>query len=94
MERSNRKKVLGIVFVDFTKAFDTVSHNMLLKKLNDLGIRGDTWLCIKNYLTELRQFLRLNGCDSDTHIMTHGMPQGSVLGPTLFPLFTNDVPTS
>ena len=80
--------------MDFTKAFDTVSHNILLQKLNDLGIRGDVWLWLKNYLTERRQFVRINGSDSDTHIIAHGVPQGSVLGPTLFSLFTNDLPKS
>ena len=71
-----------------------VSHNILLQKLNDLGIRGDIWLWLKNYLTERRQFVRINGSDSDTHIIAHGVPQGSVLGPTLFSLFTNDLPKS
>ena len=95
MERSSRKKAfVGILFADFTKAFDTVSHNILLQKLNDLGIRGDIWLWLKNYLTERRQFVRINGSDSDTHIIAHGVPQGSVLGPTLFSLFTNDLPKS
>ena len=93
-EAVEKKLYVGILFVDFTKAFDTVSHNMLLQKINDLGIRGDLWQWIKNYLTERRQFVRINGCDSDTHIMTHGVPQGSVLGPTLFSLFTNDLPKS
>ena len=93
-EAVERKLFVGILFVDFTKAFDTVSHNILLQKLNDLGIRGDVWLWLKNYLTERRQFVRINGSDSDTHIIAHGVPQGSVLGPTLFSLFTNDLPKS
>ena len=80
--------------MDFTKAFDTVSHNILRQKLNYLGIRGDIWLWLKNYLIKLRQFVRINGCDSDTHIITHGVPQGSVLGPTLFSLLTNYLPKS
>jgi len=95
VERSSRKKIfVEILFVDFTKAFDTVSHNILLQKLNDLEIRGDVWSWLKNYLTERRQVVRINGCDSDTHIITHGVPQGSILGPTLFSLFTNDLPKS
>ena len=93
-EAVERKLFVGILFVDFTKAFDTVSHNILLQKLNDLGIRGDIWLWLKNYLTERRQFVRINGCDCDTHIITHGVPQGSVLGPKLFSLFTKDLPKS
>ena len=51
-------------------------------------------LGLKNYLTERRQFVRINGSDSDTHIIAHGVPQGSVLVPTLFSLFTNDLPKS
>ena len=47
-----REAVERKYFVDFTKAFDTVSHNILLQKLNDIGIRGDVWLWLKNYLTE------------------------------------------
>ena len=95
VEKSSRRKAfVGILFVDFSKAFDTVSHNILLQKLNDLGIRGDVWLWLKNCFTERRQFVRINKCDSDTHIITHGVPQGSVLGPTLFSLFTNDLPKS
>ena len=90
-EAVERKLFVGILFVDFTKAFDTVSHNILLQKLNDLGVRGDIWLWLKNYRTERRQFVRINGCDFDIHIITHGGPQGSVFGPTLFSLFTNDL---
>ena len=51
-EAVERKLFVGILFVDFTKAFDTVSHNILLQKLNNLGIGGDIWLWLKNYLTE------------------------------------------
>ena len=55
----------------WTEAFDTVSHNILLQKLNDIRIRGDIWLWLKNYLTERREVVRINGCVSDTYIVTH-----------------------
>ena len=64
-----RRLFVGILFVNLTKAFDMVSHNILLQKLNELGIRRDIRLWLKNYLTERRQFVRINGCDSDTHII-------------------------
>ena len=51
-EAIERKLFVGILSVDLTKAFDTVSHNILLQKLNDIGIRGYVWLWLKNYLTE------------------------------------------
>ena len=53
-EAIERKFFVGILSVDLTKAFDTVSHNIILRKLNDLGIRRDIWLWLKNYLTERR----------------------------------------
>ena len=81
-EAIEMKLFVGILFVALAKAFDTVSHNILLQKLNDLGIRGHTWLWLKNYLPERRQFVIINRCDSDTHIITHGVPQRSVLRPT------------
>ena len=81
-EAIERKLFVGILFVDLTKAFDKESHNILLQKLNDLGIRGDIRLWLKNYIPERRQFVRINGCVSDTHIVTHGVLQGSVLRPT------------
>ena len=66
-EAVERKLFVGILSVDFIKAFEKVSHNILLQKLNDLGIRGDIWLWLKNYLTERRQFVRINAV-SYTHL--------------------------
>ena len=91
-EAVERKLFVGILFVDFTKAFDTVSHNILLQKLNDLGIRGDIWLWLKNYLTERKKLVRINGGDSDTNIITHGVPQGSVLRPIILVLAFHKLP--
>ena len=57
----DRKLLVGVLLVEFTKACDTVSHNILLQKLNDPGIRGDLWVWLSHYLTERRQFVRVDG---------------------------------
>ena len=80
---------VGVVFVDFRKAFDTVSHSLFLQKLQGLGIAGDLWSWIKDYLKNRTQVV--NGCKSERRFIKYGVPQGSVLGPTLFSLICNDL---
>lgn len=79
------------VFVDLAKAFDTVSPIILLKKLECLGIRGTPldWFC--SYLTERCQSVRVGDNTSDARKISFGVPQGSILGPTLFILYINDL---
>ena len=79
------------IFLDFQKAFDTVSHEILLSKLDHYGFRGLTNEWIKSYLRNRKQFVYHDGCESSLKCINQGVPQGSVLGPLLFLIYINDI---
>ncbi len=90
----DNKEISLAVYLDLSKAFDTINYDIVFDKLEHYGIRGNALKWFKSYLSERKQFVEYNGHKSTISNVLCGVPQGSILGPLLFIIYTNDIPNN
>ena len=88
----DNKQVPFAVFMDFSKAFDTLDHKIVINKLQHYGIRGTSWMWFESYLSKRTQYVEIDNFKSSPQTITTGVSQGSISGPLLFLIYMNDMP--
>lgn len=90
----DEKLITEATYCDLSKAFDRVSHQILINKLEYYGVRGTPLKLLESYLSNRRQCVVFNGRRSTWKYVGVGVPQGSILGPLLFLVYVNDLPAN
>ena len=90
----DKKSIVGVAFLDLRKAFDSLDHHALLERLHQLGVGGTEINWFTSYLSDRYQRVKLHNAYSSWGLVNGGIPQGSALGPLLFLVYVNNMPSS